>query len=492
MLGPSSWLEHSAQKWPNRDAIFDQDVTLRFEELHHAALGVARWLSSEAEAGDRVAIALPFGVPGAVFYFGALFSGMIAVPIDPLPVTEQLHSIMEDIDPIVVIGSSGSKHHLEARRFYPVDDYDELRELVFCCDRDKDLPSFCDDPSRIVNVVYTSGSTGQPKGVMLNQGNLEAVIRGIERVLVIHEKNRIFTSLPFGHTYGLSQLWLMARTGATLGVIPDITRMANIRRMIITRKMDTIAGVPYHFALLTRRGHKEPFHGVKKVTIAGDTPSKGLIEKIRISFPNAAVYVMYGLTEATTRLTILPAEDLARKGESIGLPIDGVELKLIGDKGEELDPHQAGELVARGPNITPGYWKDEELTRRVIVNGWLHTGDIVRRDEEGYFYHLGRKDFAFKSGGEKIIPAAIEKVLREIEGVQDAAVLGREDFYRGNTICAVIVKRRGSNLTPRTMISICQGRLGRLWVPDEVVFASEIPRTSTGKIRYDTLRKEIL
>jgi len=130
------------------------------------------------------------------------------------------------------------------------------------------------------------------------------------------------------------------------------------------------------------------------------------------------------------------------------------------------------------------------LTRKTIIGGWLHTGDIVKKDEEGYYYHLGRKDSVFKSGGEKILPEAIEKVLREVEGIRDAAVIGKEDPYRGNTICAVIVQESGSNLSPGEMVAICQSKLGRLWTPHEVVFAEEIPRSSNGKIRYDLLRKK--
>jgi acyl-CoA synthetase (AMP-forming)/AMP-acid ligase II len=148
--------------------------------------------------------------------------------------------------------------------------------------------------------------------------------------------------------------------------------------------------------------------------------------------------------------------------------------------------------MARGPNITPGYWKDEELTRRTIIDGWLHTGDIVKKDEDGYYYHIGRKDFIFKSGGEKIIPAAIEKVLREIEGVKDAAVIGIADLYRGNRICAILIKEEGASITQEEIISYCQNNLNRLWVPNEIIFVESLPKTSSGKIQYGLLKEKIL
>jgi len=372
-----------------------------------------------------------------------------------------------------------------------VDSYQDLQETVLAFPGPADLPVPEDDPFRLLNIVYTSGTTGKPKGVMLNGANLEAVIQGIQRALAIKEHHRTLTALPFAHTYGLSQLWLMAKGGASLGVVPEITRMAAIKKMAIERNINVIAGVPYHFALFTRRGDKEKWDRIRVVTVAGDGPSKSLIHKMKASFPNASIFVMYGLTEATTRLTVLPSEDLDKKEGSIGLPIEGVELKVIDEKGRDLGPHQEGELIARGGNISPGYWKDEALTREAIVHGWLHTGDIVRKDEDGYFYHLGRKDLVFKSGGEKIVPEAIEKVLLEIQGVRDAVVLGKEDLYRGKTICAVVVSEKNSYLTPGKIISACQGKLDRLWVPHEVVFAEEIPRTSRGKIRYDLLREKM-
>jgi acyl-CoA synthetase (AMP-forming)/AMP-acid ligase II len=397
-----------------------------------------------------------------------------------------------EIDPQWVFGPSHLKNFWNDSRFLPIDRYQDLSQWISPSERLKNIIPPDDDPSRLLNVVYTSGTTGQPKGVMLNAANLEAVIRGIVKALAIDEEMRIFTPLAFSHTYGLSQLWLMAKTGAMLALVPDITKMATIKTILLERNIDTIAGVPYHFALIARRGDKERLESIRLVTIAGEGPSKPLVEKIKIFFPNARIHIMYGLTEASTRLTTLPSEDLERKEGSIGLPIDGVELKIIDEEGRELGPHQQGELIARGENITPGYWKDEALTRKTIVNGWLHTGDIVKRDEEGYYYHLGRRDFVFKSGGEKIIPDVIEKVLREIEGVRDAAVLGREDPYRGNTICAVVLKVKGSNLTPGEIISACQNRLDRRWLPHEVIFAKEIPKTSNGKIRYDALKQQIL
>jgi len=490
MLGPSFWLFQTASKAPQKEAILDEEVSLCFEALYRDATRMAEWLNSMGEVGQRVMIAMPSSASSAILYFAAMFAGQVAVPIDPLLRPEQLESMRREIDPQWVFGPSGLKRLWNDVSLLPVDGYEDLNQWMSPSKWSKDLIYPDDDPSRLLNIVYTSGTTGQPKGVMLNAANLEAVIRGILKALTIDEESRIFSALPFSHTYGLSLLWLVAKTGATLALVPDITKMATIKKVFLERHINTIAGVPYHFAVLTRRGDKETLDSIRLVTIAGEAPSKNLIEKVKISYPKARIHIMYGLTEASTRLTTLPSEDLERKEGSIGLPIDGVELKIMDEEGRELGPHQQGELIARGENISRGYWKDEALTRRTIVKGWLHTGDIAKRDEEGYYYHLGRKDFVFKSGGEKIIPDVIERVLREIEGIRDAAIFGRKDASIGNRICAVVVKIKGSNLTAEEILSICQTRLDRLWIPHEVIFAEEIPKTSSGKIRYNILKNK--
>jgi acyl-CoA synthetase (AMP-forming)/AMP-acid ligase II len=492
MLGPSSWLYQASLKWPQKEAIFDEEVSLSFEALYRDATGVAKWLNSGGEVSQRVMIALPSGVTSAILYFGVIFAGQIAVPIDPLLRPEQLESMRREIGPQWVFGPSTLKKIWNDSRFLTADGYEDLSQWMSLSKQSKDLTPLDDDPSRLLNIVYTSGTTGQPKGVMLNGANLEAVIRGILEALAIDEASRIFSPLPFSHTYGLSQLWLMAKTGATLAVVPDITKMATIKKILLERHINTIAGIPYHFVVLTRRGDKERLDSIRLVTIAGEAPSKHLVEKVRISYPKARIHIMYGLTEASTRLTTLPSEDLERKEGSIGLPIDGVELKIVDEEGRELGPFEEGELIACGENISPGYWKDKKLTRKTIVNGWLHTGDIVKKDGEGYYYHVGRKDFVFKSGGEKIVPDIIERVLREIEGIRDAAVFGKKDAFIGNRICAVIVRVKGSNLTPGEILSICESRLDRWRIPHEVIFAEEIPKSPSGKIRYDALKKQIL
>jgi acyl-CoA synthetase (AMP-forming)/AMP-acid ligase II len=491
MLGPSFWLFQTASKTPRKEAILDEQVSLSFEMLYRDATGIAKWLNSEGKAEQRVMIAMSSGVASAILYFASMYARRVVVPIDPFLRPEQLESMRREIDPQWVFGPSTLKKIWNDSRFLTADGYEDLSQWMAPSKRSKDLIHPDDDPSRLLNIVYTSGTTGQPKGVMLNGENLEAVIRGILKALAIDEETRILSPLPFSHTYGLSQLWLMAKTGATLAVVPDITKMAAIKKILLERHINTIAGVPYHFALLTRRGDKERLDSIRLVTIAGEAPSKHLLEKVRISYPRAQIHIMYGLTEASTRLTTLPSEDLERKEGSIGLPIDGVELKIIDEEGRELGPFGEGELITRGESITPGYWKDEALTRKTIINGWLHTGDIVKKDEEGYYYHVGRKDFVFKSGGEKIVPDVIERVLREIEGIQDAAVLGIKDAFIGNRICAVVVKVKSSNLTPGEILSICQARLDRWRIPHEVVFAEEIPKSPNGKIRYDALKRQI-
>ncbi|MEW6664441.1 MAG: class I adenylate-forming enzyme family protein [Thermodesulfobacteriota bacterium] len=482
------WLFQTASRVPRKQAILDENVSLSFEALYRDAAGIAQWLNSWGEAGQRVLIVMPSSVPSAVLNLGAMLAGQVAVPIDPLLPPGQLESMRRKIAPRWVFGPSTLRKIWDDPGLLTADTYEDLSQWISGAEH-SELPAHPDDPSRLLSIVYTSGTTGEPKGVMLNGANLEAVIHGIVAALALGEDCRIFSPLSFSHTYGLSQLWLMARTGATLAVVSDIMKVATIKKILIDQHINTLAGVPYHFTVLTRRGEKERLDSIRLVTIAGEAPTRHLLQRVRMAYPKARIHILYGLTEASTRLTTLPSEDLEKGERCIGLPIDGVELKIVDEEGKELGPHEEGVLIARGKNISPGYWKDEELTRRTIVNGWLHTGDIVKKDERGYFYFVGRKDLVFKSGGKKIIPSVIEGVLREMEGIRDAAVFGKRDEFLGNRICAVVVRKKGSNLSPEVILSKCRNRLDRSWIPHEVSFVETIPKSSCGKVQYDALRR---
>ena len=494
MPGPAQWLHEASLRWPQRSAIVDEEVAITFSALYSQSIQTAEWLHEKVKTGQRVIIGLPSSVTGSLLYFGSMYAGMVAVPIDPKLPLSQLSHMVTEIDPALIIGSPELEKKLDDERLCVVNHYHGFHELISTLKltTESHLPELKRHPSALVNIVYTSGSTGVPKGVTLTNGNLEAVTRGISDVINITDNNTIFTALPFHHTYGLSQLWLMVKLGASLAVFPDITNMAAVKAMLMRYPVDVIAGVPYHFVLLTRRGEKHKIDSIKLVTLAGDAVPRGLIQKIRLSFPKTKINVMYGLTEASTRLTILPCGDIDDKVDSIGLPIEGIELRIVDESGNDLGAHQEGELLAKGANITLGYWKDEKLTKKKIIEGWLHTGDLVRKDNEGYFYFQGRNDFIFRSGGEKIVPFAIEEVLLGIDGVHDAFVFGLGDTFKGNSICAAIVKSAKADIEAKDIISVCNANLHPLWVPDEVVFLKEFPKISTGKPDYDALRQHML
>lgn len=190
MLGPSFWLIQTASKAPQKEAILDEEVSLSFEALYRDATGIAKWLNSQGEAGQRVMIVMPSSVSSAVLYFGAMFAGQVAVLIDPLLLPEQLESMRREIDPQWVFGPSALRKIWNDSRLLTADSYEDLSQWMSAAIRTKNLTHPEDDPSRLLNIVYTSGTTGEPKGVMLNGANLEAVIRGILKALAISEESR--------------------------------------------------------------------------------------------------------------------------------------------------------------------------------------------------------------------------------------------------------------------------------------------------------------
>ncbi len=211
------------------------------------------------------------------------------------------------------------------------------------------------------------------------------------------------------------------------------------------------------------------------------------IDWARSAFGPAKLFVMYGQTEATARLAYLPPERAVEKRGSIGVPIANVQLRIVDDDGKELETGSSGHLVARGPNVTPGYFEAPEETASILRDGWLWTGDVARQDEDGFFYVVGRAKEILKIGGYRVSPVQIERVLSEHADVEDVAVAGVEDALTGEASAALVVLRSGAVVTVGELQRFCRERLAHPLVPRVVRLVSALPRNASGKV----LRSEV-
>jgi acyl-CoA synthetase (AMP-forming)/AMP-acid ligase II len=343
-------------------------------------------------------------------------------------------------------------------------------------------------------IIYTSGSTGDPKGVMLSHLNMVSAARSITTYLGLRESDVIACALPLAFDYGLYQVLMAFKEGATLCLEQSFAFPVKVLERMASERVTVFPGVPTMFSLLMSLNGLERFDldSLRMITNTAAALSEAHIRRIRALFPNAALFSMYGLTECK-RVTYLPPGQLDLRPTSVGRGMPNEEVWLVDESGKRLPNGSTGELVVRGSNVMRGYWeKPFETAQRLrpgIMPGevLLYSGDLFRTDDEGWLYFVARKDDIIKSRGEKVSPREVENAIYGLEGVVDAAVVGVPDDVLGEAVKAFVVIKDGHSLSERDVIRHCLGHLESFMAPKHVEFVRELPRTDTGKIKKTAL-----
>jgi acyl-CoA synthetase (AMP-forming)/AMP-acid ligase II len=344
----------------------------------------------------------------------------------------------------------------------------------------------------LAQIIYTSGTTAEPKGVMLTHRNLFANTESIIQYLELTHDDKVMVVLPFYYSYGNSLLLTHVACGGTLVIDNRFAYPEKVLERMKEEAVTGFSGVPSTFAILVHRAglknHELP--ALRYLTQAGGPMSPALARELKEALPNARIFIMYGQTEASARLSYLdPAELLTRTG-SIGKAIPGVELTVKNEEGEEVGVGEVGEIIARGDNIMKGYWLNPALTEEAVREDGLHTGDLARRDEDGYLYIVSRKSDMIKSGAHRISPKEIEEVIMEDGRIHEVAVVGEPDPIMGETIKALVVAKPGQEVSTRDIGRICARHLPAYKVPKKVEFRENLPKTASGKLKRQALRQE--
>ena len=337
-------------------------------------------------------------------------------------------------------------------------------------------------------LIYTSGSTGRPKGVMMTHRNIDAAADSITTYLRNTPDDIILNVLPLAFDYGLYQLLMAMRLGATLVLEKSFAFPQAIFERIRTEKVTGFPLVPTMAALILQMRDLEPgfLPSLRYISNTAAALPPAHIARLRELLPGVRVYSMYGLTECK-RCTYLPPEELDRRPGSVGIAIPNTEALVVDDEGNRVPPGVAGELVIRGPHVMQGYWRNDAATTQMLRPGphaWekrLPTGDLFRTDEDGFLYFVGRKDDIIKTRGEKVAPKEVETVLHAHPGIAEAVVMGVADPVLGHAIAALVV-RSDESLSERDIIRHCAAHLEDFMVPKIVEFRSELPKTDTGKV----------
>ena len=485
-------LARGAALHPERAAVVTDDGELSFGQLAVLANELAAGLAARGvERGDRVAVMLPNSLASAVAIYGVLRAGAAFVPLNPTLKREKLGGLLSRAGAQVLIcdeerGPVAREAASGAGGAEVVDDVLSLRS--------DGLPPDAPLSSDLAAIVFTSGSTGIPKGVTLTHRNMTFVADSIIEYLEMDESERVMCTLPLSFGYGLYQLLTCVRTGATLILQAGLSFPGRVIQLLEDEGVTALPGVPTVFnVLLSLHGLADrEFPRLRVLTNAGAALPAATVAELRRVFPAARLYSMYGQTECQ-RVCYLPPTELDARPTSVGVAIPGTQAWVEDAEGGVAAPGVVGELLVVGDHVMQGYWNDPEATAVKIRPGrwpWeriMATGDLFRTDEEGFLYFVARRDDIIKSGGEKVPPREVEEVLHTASGVREAAVVGMPDRMLGEAVCAHVALDPGHDADAAAIRRHCAEHLEDYMVPRKVVFHEELPRTENGKLDKQAL-----
>lgn len=477
---------------PDKSALVDLagDRSLTYSALDTAVDRLAAWLVQQfgERSGERIAAHGKNCIEIVVLHLAAIRAGCIFLPLNWRLSPSEIAVIVADAGPAMMFQGEGTRVHNFAGRMYELDD-------VFALGAEGEKPprsASCafDDISCL---LYTSGTSGTPKGVMLSEGN--SFWGGMNFILSngVSPASRFLCDMPLFHTAGLhSSCRTPLMAGATVyisaGFDPELT---------LARLADPALGITHYFSvpqmaatlLQTGRLDAPKLAHLEVWTVGGASMPPDMARK----FAKDGIPVVngFGMSEVSSAFG-MPAgrpEVLIEKAGSCGLKFASIEARLLGRSGEDVPVGEAGNLMLRGPSVTRGYWNQPELTAKAFTDGWFETGDVARCDGDGFYTILDRTKDMYISGGENVYPAEVEAVLLEMPQVLECAVVGRADERWGEVGTAFVTTSGAADVSERDILAYCASRLAKFKVPKSVVFTNDIPRTASGKIQKHLLRE---
>ena len=475
-------------------ALFYKDTVLTYGELQRQVTRLAGGLVARGhKKGERIGIWSennPFFVTA---YLGVIRAGLVAVSFQTDLSAETFAKIVSD---------AGIKALFVSQRFFnrlqpwaQAAGVTLLPEALWRDLPESTVPMPEIDPVRdLAALMFTSGSTGAPKGVMVSHRNLECNARDIVAYMALGPADRVMVVLPFHYCFGVSLLHTHLMVGGSVVLNNDFRLYPEtVLREMQQRECTGLAGVPSVYQLLLRKSRfrQLAFPKLRWFQQAGGKLPNPCIAEILEAFPHVRFFLMYGQTEATARLSYLPPERLADKLGSIGRGLPSVRLEVLKRDGTPVVPGSAetGEIVAAGDNIALGYWNDPEETAKYFRNGRLYTGDIARVDADGFIFVVEREREMIKSGGNRVSAKEVEDVIAELPEVVEVAVLGTPHELLGEAIGAFVVVGPHAAITAEVVREHCQKRLPTFKVPENVVFLKSMPHNSSGKVLKPKLQE---
>jgi long-chain acyl-CoA synthetase len=335
-------------------------------------------------------------------------------------------------------------------------------------------------------ILYTSGTTGEPKGVVLSYVNLAQYPTLMGEMKITDSSTMRGCILPMSHIVGPVVCNELAERGYTL-VIFDQINPVTLLEGIQKYRVNVFESVPIVFQLLLGVKNLASYDtsSMKIAAMMGTSIPMPLLRAFQAAQPHIKVIQGYGLTETSPMITLVEPDKAEAKMGSIGRAVPRVEVKIVDEKDKEVPLGEAGEIITRGPHVMKGYFRRPDASAERIRNGWLYTGDVGKVEADGYYYHLGRRDDMIITGGLNVYPAEVENLIYTYPGVQETIVFAIPDPKRGQVIGAAVVPRPGSSVVDKDLLAFLRGNLANFKVPDRIVIRDSLPRTSSGKTIRD-------
>ena len=506
------YLENSAARLPGKTELICGKQRLAYKQINDSANRLAAALVNMGiKRQDRVVIFMDNSSEAVISLFAILKAGAIFIVLSPQMKAKKLNYILKNSGACCVFTHSSKVRVISDA----IHDLEKLKH-IFWVDYDNSTTSASPNPTvnyhswnrvlsddvssnadviqraidlDLATIIYTSGSTGYPKGVMSAHYNMVAAIESITQYLENVEEDIILNVLPLSFDYGLYQVLMAFSVGATIIFEKSFSYLQPIIDLLVQENITGLPIVPTIAAILLRMETlaRYNFSALRYISSTGATFPVPHIKRLRELLPHVKIYSMYGLTECK-RVSYVPPHQIDRKPDSVGIPMANVEALVVNEEGEELGEGQVGELVVQGSNVMKGYWNDPVETSKTFRPGrylgetLLYTGDLFRKDRDGYLYFVARRDDLIKTRGERVSPKEIENSLQELKGIAEVVAIGIPDEILGQAIKVFIVSNGKSSLAEDTVLRHCRENLEPFMIPKYVEFKDSLPKLDNGKI----------
>jgi acyl-CoA synthetase (AMP-forming)/AMP-acid ligase II len=494
-------LNRAAFKWPQREAIVSERGRWTYEQWEARSNRLAWALAKQGVSkGAHVATIFLNGNEVLETYMALLKLGAVIVPLNVRLSSQELHYIVDHSDaghlilePDFIKPIEEIRGDLPKVKRYLVSGEDAPHGMTsleeISSGQPQDPPPVQVDEEDIACILYTAGTTGRPKGVLLSHRNCVWAAVNIACDIDLRPEYRVLMVFPLFH----AAAFIIFVSNLFLGCTNVTMRSFDPRRVMELVEQERISRMTFpptvwNFILQLPDLEKYDTSSVRSLSSGAESMPLETKKRLLELFPNAGLGESYGMTESAATITTLRPEHVLEKMASVGMPFVNVMIRIVDESDRDVPQGEVGEILARGPNIMVGYYKDPQATAEALKGGWLHTGDMGRVDEDGFLYIVDRKKDMIISGGENIFPREIEEVLYRHPKILEAAVIGLPDPVWGERVHAVVALKPGESMTEQEVIDFCKAHIASYKKPKSVEFVERLPRSPAGKVLKRILR----